>query len=177
MLSYDRLPHAFFLKPWLLEAFPRVATNMPKYMAHLLDGRNLSLWQRNGTRMKLYLFYLTVMEFLPKWLLTKPNNRSWVSLIRNLKKLTTTWYRQSPTLYGLMPLRGPSMILRKVHHVKWFLLYLPISHGIIILNWKPWFVRIMNLKYICLMVKYHKLSWKYKPLIPVIFVNSIGING
>ena len=42
---------------------------------------------------------------------------------------------------------------------------------------KPWFVQLLPLTSIYLMVKYQKLSWKYKPLISVIFVNSLGING
>ena len=148
----------FFLTPWFLEVFPSVATNMPKCIVHLLVGRKLSLWQINGTRMKLYLFYLNVMGFLPKWLWTDPNNRSRVSLIIHWNKLTSTWDRQSPTHRCIMPLREPSVRPIRVHRVKLFVLDIPRSYGITVLNWKTLLVQIIPLTYIWLMVTYHKLS-------------------
>ena len=131
---------------------------------------------KEGTHIKLYLFCSNVIKFLPKWLRTEPKNRYWLSLIRNWKKLNSTWDRQIPNHCGLMLLREPSVRLRRVHHVKWFVLDIPRSYGITFLNWKAWFAKILPLESIQSMVKYHKLSWKYKHLISVIFVNSLGIN-
>ena len=66
MFRYDCYPMHCFLTPRLLELFQSVEKNMPKRIVHILVGLELSLWQRKGTSMKLYIFYLSVMQFLPK---------------------------------------------------------------------------------------------------------------